>query len=150
MPNSETLNASVDLYRQILEDFIPFHQILGLKLVDVKPNLVIVTIPFKPELIGDPIKRAIHGGVLASVMDAAGGAAGLTTMKSFNDKLSTIDLRIDFLQPGKGEDIICEASIVRSGSRVIFTRMICYNVSKPTEIIAEGRGVYSVRRHSAV
>jgi uncharacterized protein (TIGR00369 family) len=141
------LNAPFNLYKQILEDLIPFHQVLGLKLLEVKENFVSILVPFKPELIGDPRKRVIHGGVLASVMDAAGGAAGITTLKSFEDRLSTIDLRIDYLQPGKGEDIVCEGTIVRSGSRVIFTRMICYNQTKPEEIIAEGKGVYSVKRH---
>lgn len=140
------LNAPEELYRQILEDFIPFHQLLGLKLMEVREHYVKILIPFKQELIGDPRKKAIHGGVLASVMDSAGGAVGITTLKSFEDRLSTIDLRIDYLQPGKGEDIVCEAFLVRSGSRVIFTRMICFNRNKPEEIIAEGRGVYSVKR----
>jgi uncharacterized protein (TIGR00369 family) len=140
------MNAVFELYRQIMEEFIPFNKVLGMKLLEVKDYKVTVLIPFKPELIGDPRKKAIHGGVLASVMDAAGGAAGGTTLKSFDDKLSTIDLRIDYIQPGRGEDIICEAEVVRSGSRVIFTKMVCFHQDKKHEIIAEGRGVYSVIR----
>lgn len=140
------MNAAFELYRQIMEEFIPFNKILGLKLLEVKDQKVRVLVPFKQELIGDPRKKAIHGGVLASVMDAAGGAAGGTTLKSFEDKLSTIDLRIDYMQPGRDEDIICEAEVVRSGSRVIFTKMVCFHQNKSSEIIAEGRGVYSVIR----
>jgi len=140
------MNAAFELYRQIMEEFIPFNKILGLKLLEVKDQKVRVLVPFKQELIGDPRKKAIHGGVLASVMDAAGGAAGGTTLKSFEDKLSTIDLRIDYMQPGRDEDIICEAEVVRSGSRVIFTKMVCFHQNNSSEIIAEGRGVYSVIR----
>ena len=56
-----------------------------------------------------------------------GGAAGITTLKHHDDKLSTIDLRVDYLAPGKAKDLITEGIVVKSGSRVIFTRMIAYH-----------------------
>ena len=135
----------MDLFKNIIEEYIPFNKVVGFKLLEVKENFVSIFIPYRPELIGDVRRGSIHGGVIATAMDAVGGAAGITTLKHFEDKLSTIDLRVDYLAPGKPKDIITEGSIVKSGSRVIFTRMIAYH-DDHENLIAEGRGVYSVTR----
>jgi uncharacterized protein (TIGR00369 family) len=139
------METPMDLFKNIIEEYIPFNKVVGFKLLEVKENFVSILIPYRPELIGDVRRGSIHGGVIATAMDAVGGAAGITTLKHFEDKLSTIDLRVDYLAPGKPKDIITEGSIVKSGSRVIFTRMIAYHDDREN-LIAEGRGVYSVTR----
>ena len=133
------------LFKRIIEDFIPFHKVIGFKLLEVRENFVSLLIPYRPELIGDVRRSSIHGGVIATAMDAVGGAAAITTLKHENDKLSTIDLRVDYLAPGQARDMITEGTIVKSGSKVIFTRMIAYHDHREN-LIAEGRGVYSVSR----
>jgi len=80
-------------------------------------------------------------------MDTTGGAAALTTLKSQDDKISTIDMRVDYLLPGSDKDLIIEGEVVRSGNRVIATKMKVYHDNEE-EIIAEGRAVFSVRRES--
>ncbi len=140
------MEAPEDLFRNVIEEFIPFNKHLGFKLKDVKEDFASLLIPFREEMIGDPRRRSIHGGVIATAMDTVGGAAGITTFTSFDDTLSTIDLRIDYLRYGQHKDIICEGHIIKSGKRVIFTRMIAYHVDDPDTLIAEGRGVYSVIR----
>ena len=139
------MEAPEELFKNIIEDFIPFHKVIGFKLLEVRENFVSILIPYRPELIGDPRRRSIHGGVIATAMDAVGGAAGITTLKHYEDKLSTIDLRVDYLSPGQAKDIITEGTIVKSGNKIIFTRMIAYHDNREN-LIAEGRGVYSVLR----
>ncbi len=138
----------LEVFKSIIEDYIPFNKIIGFKLIEVRENFVSLLIPYRPELIGDVRRGSIHGGVIATAMDTVGGAAGITTLKHFDDKLSTIDLRVDYLAPGQAKDLICEGTIVKSGSKVIFTRMIAYH-DKPENLIAEGRGVFSVIRVKA-
>jgi len=139
------MEAPKELFQNIIEEFIPFHKVIGFKLIEVRENFVSLLIPYKPELIGDPRRGSIHGGVIATAMDAVGGAVGISTLRHYEDKLSTIDLRVDYLAPGLAKDIITEGTIVKSGNKVIFTRMIAYHDS-PDNLIAEGRGVYSVTR----
>ena len=38
-------------------------------------------------------------------------------------KIGTIDLRVDFLRPGRGEHFIASASLLRSGNKVAVCRM---------------------------
>ena len=133
-----------NIFRQIIEEVIPLHKKLGVKLIDIKKGFAIIKVPFQPELVGDPRTNALHGGIISLALDSVGGAAAMTTLISPDDKLSTIDMRVDYLRPGKPQDFYAEGELVRSGNRIIVTRMIAYHdKEKP---IAEGKGVYNVKR----
>lgn len=132
-------------YKYIIEEVIPFHKVLGLQLVSAGDGNAQILIPFRPELVGDPRTDRIHGGVIATAMDAAGGAAAITTLANTKDQLSTIDIRVDYLFPGKPEDIIVEGKIVKDGKNIIFTQMKAFHVHEQ-ELIAEGRAIYKVKR----
>lgn len=132
-------------YRKIIEEVIPFHQILGIKLVEMRDGYCKLHIPYKKELIGDPRSLRIHGGVISTAMDAAGGGAGFTKLSSVKDVISTIDIRIDYLFPGRAEDLLVEGVIVRSSKHLIFTDMHAFHPGDE-QWIASGRAVYKVRR----
>jgi len=55
-------------------------------------------------------------------------------------KLGTIDMRVDFLRPGKGEEFFAHASILRIGNKVAVTRMEFKN--QADDLIAVGTGTY--------
>jgi uncharacterized protein (TIGR00369 family) len=132
------------IFKEVLERFIPMHVFLGVKLVEIRAGFAKLCVPFRPELVGDPRTQALHGGVIALALDSVGGAAAMTTLVSPDDKLSTIDMRVDYLRPGKPLDFFVEGELARSGNRIIATRMIAYH--DRSELIAEGKGVYNVKR----
>ncbi len=138
-------DLNLDFFREVLENRVPFNHFLGLKLVEAREGFVVVKIPYKPELIGDPRKPALHGGLIATLLDAVGGAVGMTTLRSTRDYVATIDLRVDFLTPGEPEDLFAEGKLVRSGGRIVFTHMTAFQ-GTDKRVVAEGRGVYHVRR----
>jgi uncharacterized protein (TIGR00369 family) len=57
-------------------------------------------------------------------------------------RLSTIDLRTDFLRPGRGKLFIATAKIIRSGNKVAVARMEMHN--EQGDHIAFGTGTYMV------
>jgi uncharacterized protein (TIGR00369 family) len=59
-------------------------------------------------------------------------------------RVSTIDMRIDYLRPGRPEMLVAEANVVRVGRRVGVTEMRVFHPSAPTESVATGKGVYNV------
>lgn len=133
-----------DFFKEVIEKYIPMHVLLGVQLEEIKAGFAKLRVPFRPELIGDPRTKALHGGVIALALDSVGGAAAMTTLVSPEDKLSTIDMRIDYLRPGKPHDFFVEGELARSGNRIIVTRMVAYH--DRAELIAEGKGVYNVKR----
>ncbi|MEM6265213.1 MAG: hotdog fold thioesterase [Bacteroidota bacterium] len=142
------MNFSIEQLSAAISQYVPVHNFLGIELVEIKPLTVKFHLPFRPELIGDPRADRWHGGVVALLLDSAGGAASMTTLNNINDKLATIDMRVDYLKPGLGgKDIWAEAQVTKNGSRVVVTHMEAWHeIDGEKLLIAEGRGAYSAVR----
>ena len=80
---------------------------------------------------------------MATVMDSVGGAIGIANFESPEDKLSTIDLRVDYLRFAEGKDLLFEGKLVRMGNRIMVTKMKAF---QDGVLVAEGRGVYNFIR----
>ena len=76
----------------------------------------------RPELVGHYLYGRLHGGVISATLDAMGGLALMvaigekhadeTTQQVMHRfaKMSTIDLRVDYLRPGIGTSFIATAA----------------------------------------
>jgi uncharacterized protein (TIGR00369 family) len=121
--------------REIFEQKIVFNQTLGLHITSLAPERVTAQIAMRPELVGHYAYNRLHGGVISAGLDAMGGLAVMAAigarhmdeppMKRLErfGKLSTIDMRVDYLRPGIGERFVLQAEVMRLGSRVASTRM---------------------------
>ncbi len=134
-----------EFYFNIFNELIPFNKYIGLELAEIEDGFAKATMKFKPELVGDVRIKAIHGGVISAAMDAVGGLAGVTTLNSMEDKIVTVDMRVDYIRSARNTDLIIEARIVRSGNKIITTNMQVFAANDNT-LVAEGRGVYHVSR----
>jgi len=130
--------------KQMMESFIPFNAFLGVRAVHIDKTLLRLEVPFRPELVGDPIRPALHGGVLSALADACGGGAVWLGVEDARARVSTIDLRIDYLRPAKLETLLAEARVVRLGNRVGVADVRLYNASSPEVTVATGKGVYNI------
>jgi uncharacterized protein (TIGR00369 family) len=120
---------------EIFEQRIVFNQVIGLKIVSLRPERVVGSIAMKHDLVGHYAFNRLHGGVISAGLDAMGGLAVMAAIGARHmdeapeqrlqrfGKLGTIDLRIDYLRPGIGEHFELRAEVLRLGSRVANTRM---------------------------
>jgi uncharacterized protein (TIGR00369 family) len=134
----------LDLLVRIMQDHIPYNRVLGVRVVGVERGMVRMMVPFRPELVGDPLRPALHGGVLSALADTAGGAAIWSGIDDDRGRVSTIDLRIDYLRPARLEDVVAEARTVRLGKRVGVADIRLFHPAREDETIATGKGVYNV------
>ncbi len=130
--------------RQVMEELIPSNRYVGVRVVEIDRGRVRIEVPFRPELIGDPLRQAMHGGVISMLADTGGGAAVWSALDEPRARVSTVDMRFDYLRPGRQETLVCEASVVRLGRRIGVTDMRLFHPSAPAESIATGKGVYNV------
>jgi len=128
-----------------LQEFIPFNKFLGITVEDAREGYARLVLPFRPELIGDASRPALHGGVISTLIDTAGGFAVWTQLR-LEDRVSTIDLRVDYLAPGAADALVAEASVVRVGNRVGVVDVRCWQPSALTRTVATGKGVYNIKR----
>jgi uncharacterized protein (TIGR00369 family) len=134
-----------------MEERIPFNAHLGMRVDLLRRGTCVLRIPFAQFLIGDPFRPAIHGGVLSALADTAGGAACFSMLDSPADRVSTVDMRMDYLQPGPPNvELLCRARVLRMGNKVAVTHMEIFADDLPddpsADAIASGRGVYNVLR----
>jgi uncharacterized protein (TIGR00369 family) len=137
--------------RQTFEEAVPFNRVLGLKVESLDPDAPKLRFDMRPELIGNPRRQILHGGVIAAVLDvAASFAIHLAVARQRADEpaeghfptIGTIDLRVDYLRPGRGKHFIATGRVVRLGNRVAVAHMEMANDSG--ELIATGGAAYMV------
>ncbi len=133
------------IIKSAVEQLVPIHKVLGIEVSEVSEEKIIIKIPFSDLVIGDARSNRWHGGILAMIMDVAGGMVGATTFDSFNDKITTIDLRVDYLEAPATEDLYIEGEIVRLGNRILVSKMKAYHKGS-SNILVEGKGVYYILR----
>lgn len=136
---------NIEAFRDLIENRMPFNRYLGIKLLSLEPGICKLYIPYKAELVGDFRRGALHGGVISTLVDTCGGFA-VWSMCELDDKLSTIDMRVDYLKPAFGNDLVAESRVKLLGNRVGNASTILYSRNDPETILAEGRSVYNIRR----
>ena len=131
---------------------IPFNQLLGMQLTELSNEQAVMHLPMKDELIGNFTQGILHGGVIASVLDVVGGAMAMVGAVSRHQhlpaaermaklaKLGTIDMRIDYLRPGRGQSFNASAVLLRSGNKVAVVRSELH--ADDGTLIAVGTGTY--------
>ena len=137
--------------RQVFEEHVPFNKVIGLRVESTDPDAPKLRFDMKPELIGNPRRQILHGGVISAVLDVvAGFAIHLAISKSRAEQpheghfpsIGTIDLRVDYLRPGRGHYFIATGRVVRLGNRVAVAHMDLVNDSG--DQIATGGAAYMV------
>src|SRR6476469_6736928 len=137
--------------RQVFEEHVPFNKVIGLKVESTDPDAPKLRCDMRPELIGNPRRQILHGGVISAVLDVAAGfaihlAAGKIRSEEPHEghfpTIGTIDLRVDYLRPGRGSYFVATGRVVRLGNRVAVAHMDLVNDTG--ELIATGGAAYMV------
>lgn len=135
------------IIRKAIEEAIPFNRHLGITLEEARMGYALLKLPYADQLIGNPLIPALHGGVIAALIDTTGGAAAMTCLASLEDRLATIDMRVDYLLPGKPQELFAEAKVIRNGNRLVVTRISAWQVIDGEQAqIADATAVYNAIR----
>jgi uncharacterized protein (TIGR00369 family) len=131
----------------------PFHEWLGVRLEAMSGAEAVLRIPYRPELIGNPLIPAIHGGIIAALIDLAGG---VVLFRDLGVPTPTIDMRIDYIRPALAElDLVARARAKNVGSTVAYVDAEVSQLrsgepwapetAEAARLVATGRCVYSTK-----
>jgi len=134
-----------EVLADLIENGVPFNRMMGIKVSEIAEGRLKLFIPFREELIGDVRRPALHGGVISTLADVCGGFAVWTLCK-LEDRLATIDMRVDYLRPATAHDLYAEATVRLLGNRMGNAQVVLWSEGTPHLHVAEGRGVYNIRR----
>ena len=138
----------------LFEHKISFNEFLGFRLEALEASTVRISFDMRSEFVGHYVYGRLHGGVISSVLDVAGGLAVMWAITEYHKHedaatvmarfahLGTVDLRVDYLRQGIGKHFYAEADVVRLGKRIAACRMSLLN--EDSTLIATGNANYIV------
>jgi uncharacterized protein (TIGR00369 family) len=108
--------------RTELIDHVPHCRRLGMQVVRVGPREATVRLPYRDELVGDPVRGVVFGGVITTLLDHASGLAVFCSLSELK-AIATLDLRIDYLRAAEPRcDLVGRAECYKLGAQVAFVR----------------------------
>ena len=117
---------------------LPFAKLIGMKLVDIRPDEAVIEIEMRDEL-RQP-SGVLHGGVTATLIDTA-MAFAVRTRLGLDEATATIDLTVHYLRPHVTGVFTCTARVVRAGKRIFTVSADVINDSGI--LIATGLSTYT-------
>ncbi len=147
------INSFLDIVRNVYDN-LPFNRLLGLTVAFLERDRAGFRFEMKNELIGNTVHGILHGGVISAVLDTTGGMTATASAIEKSPELSTdeivrriarigtIDMRVDYLRPGRGIQFQSTGTVMRTGNKVAVTRMELKN--QEDVLIAVGTGTYIV------
>ncbi|HZW82271.1 MAG TPA: PaaI family thioesterase [Candidatus Deferrimicrobium sp.] len=82
----------------------------------------------------------IHGGIISTLADVAMGNL-IPTVSQGIQELVTVDLKISYLKPAKGEYLLAQARLMKNGRKLVFAECQIYNDNK--DLVAVAHGIFS-------
>ena len=101
-----------------LEAFLqraPYIRFLGMR-AELAGDEMTAILPFQPQLVGNTMIPALHGGVIGGFLEATALAQLWVTQGSKLAK--TIDVTIEYLRPGRAMTTYARADLRKVGRRV--------------------------------
>jgi len=125
----------------------PHMRQLGFEIVSIRDGVCVAKLPYRADLVGDPTTGVLHGGVVTTLLDSAGGGAVLSAVGK-PIALATLDLRIDYLRPSTPGLAICaRVECYKKTYNIAFARGVAYEVDE-SDPVASMAATYMLRTQS--
>jgi uncharacterized protein (TIGR00369 family) len=118
----------------------PFHRWLGLSIREAGTEDIMIAMPWRDEMISNPALPAMHGGILASLIDLTGF---YTVLAAGHLCTSTVDLHIDYHRAASRETLLARGRVLRIGRRLSVASVEV--TGEKGKLLASGRGAYAMK-----
>jgi uncharacterized protein (TIGR00369 family) len=95
---------------------------LGLQVIETGPRFAVMKLPYREEIVGDPLRKVVFGGAITTLLDHASGLCVACSLENL-EAIATIDLRIDYLRAATpGKDLFARTECFRLTRTAAFVR----------------------------
>lgn len=136
------------LVQRIAADAVPYWVSLGIRVERAEaPGHLFLRLGMR-EALGTRRHDVMHGGAIASLIDAAAGGAIISQFGGDEDYAgqATLDLNVTFLNAATG-DVVAEGRVLRASRTIAFTQVDVRNGDGT--VVATGRATFSILRKRA-
>lgn len=116
-----------------------FGRLLGMNFSILSPGIVSYSLSINKSHLATPV--AVHGGVVASLLDATVGVGALSAVCEVGKVVSTVELSISYLSPSfLNDQLTATSELVKLGHKLIFMEAKVVNqngalIAKATAIL---------------
>ena len=100
-------------------------KLIGAEMGELRPGHCEIRLAYRPDLTQQ--NGFFHAGVTSTIVDSAGGYAGLTLMPAGSDVL-TVEFKLNLLAPADGEILVAEGEVLKTGRNLVIARGEVYSV----------------------
>jgi len=109
-----------------------FMNFIGFEIKDIKPGYVSGELELKEQHLQQ--MGYLHGGVTATVADIVCGFS-IYTLLGKNQGVVTVDLNVAYLNPGIGDKLVANSTVLKAGNRIFFSEGEVWVESKNKRIL---------------
>lgn len=144
-PNPEDAAARSRAAHQFIAA-LPHCRALGMAVTGVSAGEATLTMPWSPDIVGDPRTGVVHGGAVSALMDTSGGAAVLSHPTA-PLSTATMDLRIDYMRAATPHQTITARAVCHHVTRsVAFVRAEAFDEETDLGPVAVANGAFTLDR----
>ncbi|MCL4535436.1 MAG: PaaI family thioesterase [Bacteroidetes bacterium] len=118
-----------------------YWHLLGIELADLEDGFARLRLPVRAEL--QQGYGALHGGAITSLADSA-LAVALISLVEPDQRVSTVEIKVNFLRAVRAGQLVAEAHIVHKGRRLALGEVDVRN--KEGELVAKGLATFAISR----
>ena len=93
--------------------------LIGAEMTDLAPGYCAISVRPRPEILQQ--HGYVHAGIVATLVDSAGGYAGFTLFPADSSVL-TVEFKLNLLAPATGDRLVAEGFVVKPGRTLAITR----------------------------
>jgi uncharacterized protein (TIGR00369 family) len=105
---------------------------LGATLQEVRQGLVVIRMPYRPELSQQ--HGYFHAGGTSAIADSAGGYAGFTLFPE-NSSVLTVEFKINLLNPARGDFLEAVGRVIKSGRTLTICGLEVFAVTSSEKVL---------------
>jgi uncharacterized protein (TIGR00369 family) len=133
--------------REDMTSYTPHARHLGMRVVETGPGYAVNMLPYREDLIGDPVRKVVFGGAITALLDQTSGLAVACALEVLRP-IATVDLRVDYLRAAApGFDLYARVDCYKVTRNVAFVRGIAYEHG-PEDPFASCLGTFMLGAHS--
>ncbi len=119
-----------------------FGRLIGMDFTIIKAGEVDYKLTLVEKHLATP--NAAHGGLISSLVDAALGVAGLSAVYGENKVVSTVEYKLNFLNPALlNDELLAKAKVEQKGKRLLIISCDVYAVNRNNLLIAKALGTFN-------
>lgn len=119
-----------------------YGKLIGMDFMIIEPGLINYHLKINSNHLATP--NSAHGGLIASLVDATLGVAGLSAVYEQNKVVSTIEYKLNFLAPALlNDELKAIGKVEQKGNRILVISCDVFCINRNNLLIAKALGTFN-------